>query len=138
MFNRFAKIQSKQEQEQEQEQEELASTEQIKLNESKKRIAHMPVTIKTINSSDAAKQLPKRPVLPLELGGKVPNAIRQRYLNLIIDECLKINQVDEEAYERALNEEKTIYKRSPSKNTYISLAANTIKRIRDSMKAKDA
>lgn len=108
---------------------------------SKKRIAHTP-TIKTISSSSSSlsktetstQQIPKRPILPLELGSKVPNTIRQRYLNLIIDEYLKINQEHEDAYQNALTEEKNVFKRSPSKNTYINLAVNAIRRIRNSMK----
>lgn len=31
----------------------------------------------------------KRPVIPIEFGAKVPNNIRQRYLNAFVDECLK-------------------------------------------------
>lgn len=102
----------------------------------KKRIAHIPSVNKT-GSSDASNG-PKRPVLPLEIGGKVPNTIRQRYLSLIIDECLKANMEPEKAYQKSLTEEQNIYKRSPSKNSYINLAVIAIKRIRDSAKAKDS
>ena len=98
---------------------------------SRKRIAHVP-SAKATGSS--GKPAPKRP-MPLDNGTKVPNAIRQKYLNLIIDECLKANPEHEEAYRRALAEEQTIYRRSPSKISYINLAAIAIKRIRDSIKA---
>lgn len=100
---------------------------------SKKRIAHVPLA-KTAGSSGTGKPIPKRP-MPLDNGTKVPNAIRQKYLNLIIDECLKANPEHEEAYQRAQTEEQTIYKRSPSKISYVNLAAIAIKRIRDSIKA---
>lgn len=111
-----------------------ATKEETKIeSSSKKRIAHVPLA-KTAGSTSGGKPVPKRP-MPLDGGTKVPNTIRQKYLNLIIDECLKANPEHEEAYERALTEEQKIYKRSPSKNSYINLAAIAIKRIRDSIKA---
>lgn len=131
MFNRFAALQNS-----DQVKQDVGTKTDSSSTANKKRIAHMPSANKTSTSDAANKQLPKRPILPLELGGKVPNTIRQRYLNLIIDECLKVIQEHEEAYRKALDEEKTIFKRSPSKNTYVNLAVNTIKRIRDSGKSK--
>jgi hypothetical protein len=41
-----------------------------------------------------------RPQIPAEFGSKVPTNIRQRYLNLIIDECLKLYDDEEEAFKR--------------------------------------
>jgi hypothetical protein len=41
----------------------------------------------------------KRPVIPANFGSKVPSNIRQRYLNLIIDECLKFLD-EEQAYKK--------------------------------------
>ena len=100
---------------------------------SKKRIAHVPLA-KTAGSSSSGKPVPKRP-MPLDGGTKVPHATRLKYLNLLIDECLKANPEHEEAYQRAQTEEQTIYKRSPSKISYANLAAIAVKRIRDSIKA---
>ena len=44
----------------------------------------------------------KRPVIPASFGSKVPSNIRQRYLNLIIDECLKFCPTEEQAYKKVL------------------------------------
>lgn len=44
----------------------------------------------------------KRPVIPASFGSKVPSNIRQRYLNLIIDECLKFCPSEEQAYKKVL------------------------------------
>lgn len=84
-----------------------------------KRIAHSP-----------SLQSLKKPVIPKEFGGKVPTVVRQRYLNLFIEECLKFCSSNQEAIEKALNEEKVAYDRSPSKNIYLNVAVNTLKRLR--------
>lgn len=111
----------------------------------------------------------KKPIIPKEFGGKVPTVIRQRYLNLFIEECLKFSSSNQEAIEKvcdlgrwqlaggcspvpdggngtthrgvqdaglsgvspqALNEEKAAYDRSPSKNIYLNVAVNTLKKLR--------
>lgn len=41
----------------------------------------------------------KRPVIPTEFGAKVPTNVRQRYLNIFIDECLKFNSSEQEAFQ---------------------------------------
>ncbi|XP_073401707.1 RNA exonuclease 1 homolog isoform X2 [Dendrobates tinctorius] len=78
----------------------------------------------------------KRPVLPTEFGAKVPTTIRQRYLNLFIDECLKFCQPQEEAFNKALEEEKMVYSRSSSRNIYLNVAVNTLKKLRSQGPAK--
>ncbi|XP_066430594.1 RNA exonuclease 1 homolog isoform X2 [Eleutherodactylus coqui] len=72
----------------------------------------------------------KRPVLPTEFGAKVPTTVRQRYLNLFIDECLKSCPSQPEAFNQALEEEKTVYSRSSSRNIYLNVAVNTLKKLR--------
>lgn len=42
----------------------------------------------------------KRPTIPISFGGKVPSNIRQRYLNIFIDECLKIYPDQKDAFDR--------------------------------------
>ncbi|XP_063085022.1 RNA exonuclease 1 homolog isoform X2 [Cavia porcellus] len=84
-----------------------------------KRVAHSP-----------SLQSLKKPIIPKEFGGKVPTAIRQRYLNLFIEECLRFCPSSQEAIEKALNEEKVAYDRSPSKNIYLNVAVNTLKKLR--------
>ncbi|XP_051759983.1 RNA exonuclease 1 homolog isoform X1 [Ctenopharyngodon idella] len=86
-----------------------------------KRVAHTP----TLKSSAM-----KRPVIPAEFGAKVPTNVRQRYLNIFIDECLKLCSSEQEAFQMALDEEKVVYDRSSSKNIYLNVAVNTLKKLR--------
>lgn len=101
----------------------------------------------------------KRPVIPTEFGAKVPTNIRQRYLNTFIDECVKFCPSEEAAFRmvcdslrkcyfplffffyikkdlffvfllQALDEEKLVYDRSSSKNIYLNVAVNTLKKLR--------
>ncbi|NWR80239.1 REXO1 exonuclease, partial [Centropus unirufus] len=86
-----------------------------------KRIAHVP----SLQSTSL-----QRPVIPTEFGAKVPTNIRQRYLNLFIDECLKFCSSSQEAFDKALSEEKMAYERSTSRNIYLNVAVNTLKKLR--------
>ncbi|XP_051950328.1 RNA exonuclease 1 homolog [Xyrauchen texanus] len=86
-----------------------------------KRMAHTP----TLKSSTM-----NRPVIPAEFGAKVPTNVRQRYLNIFIDECLKFCPSEQEAFQTALEEEKVVYDRSSSKNIYLNVAVNTLKKLR--------
>ncbi|KPP72348.1 RNA exonuclease 1-like [Scleropages formosus] len=86
-----------------------------------KRVAHTP----TLKSSSM-----KRPVIPTEFGAKVPTNVRQRYLNIFIDECLKLCPSEESAFQMALEEEKVAYDRSSSRNIYLNVAINTLKKLR--------
>lgn len=87
-----------------------------------RRVAHTP----TLKSSAM-----KRPVIPAEFGAKVPTNVRQRYLNIFIDECLKFCPSEQEAFQMALEEEKVVYDRSSSKNIYLNVAVNTLKKLRN-------
>ncbi|OCT97495.1 RNA exonuclease 1 homolog isoform X1 [Xenopus laevis] len=73
----------------------------------------------------------KRPVIPAEFGAKVPTSVRQRYLNLFIDECLQLCASQQEAFDKALFEEKGVYSRSTSRNIYLNVAVNTLKKLRN-------
>ncbi|XP_013417107.1 RNA exonuclease 1 homolog isoform X2 [Lingula anatina] len=84
-----------------------------------KRVARVPTKVTC-----------KRPTIPSEYGSKVPVNVRQRYLNLIIDECLKIYDTEKDAYERGLEEEKAVYKRSSNRTVYLNVAVNAVKRLR--------
>ncbi|KAM6922066.1 RNA exonuclease 1 homolog [Xenentodon cancila] len=86
-----------------------------------KRVAHTP-TMKSTSMT--------RPVIPSEFGAKVPTNIRQRYLNAFIDECVKFCPSDEAAFHMGLDEEKLVYERSTSKNIYLNVAVNTLKKLR--------
>ncbi|XP_041704981.1 RNA exonuclease 1 homolog isoform X1 [Coregonus clupeaformis] len=86
-----------------------------------KRVAHTP----TMKSSAM-----KRPVIPTEFGAKVPTNVRQRYLNTFIDECMKFCPSEDVAFQMALQEEVVVYDRSSSKNIYLNVAVNTLKKLR--------
>ncbi|XP_069505592.1 RNA exonuclease 1 homolog [Ambystoma mexicanum] len=86
-----------------------------------KRVAHAP----SLQSASL-----KRPIIPTEFGAKVPTNIRQRYLNIFIDECLKFSSSEQEAFDKALYEEKVVYDRSSSRNIYLNVAVNTVKKLR--------
>lgn len=83
------------------------------------RVAHVPALV-----------LSKRPTIPAEYGSRVPTAVRQRYLNLFLDECAKGCSTEDEAIEKALSEEKQTYERSSGKSVYLNVAVNTLKRLR--------
>ncbi|XP_031715562.1 RNA exonuclease 1 homolog [Anarrhichthys ocellatus] len=86
-----------------------------------RRVAHTP----TMKSSSI-----KRPIIPIEFGAKVPNNVRQRYLNTFIDECVKFCPSNDAAFQMALDEEKLVYERSSSKNIYLNVAVNALKKLR--------
>lgn len=96
-----------------------------------------------------------RPIIPTEFGAKIPTNIRQRYLNTFIDECVKFCPSEDAAFQmvrraaackgcrgvagvfithvslcQALDEEKLVCDRSSSKNIYLNVAVNTLKKLR--------
>ncbi|XP_068175186.1 RNA exonuclease 1 homolog isoform X2 [Antennarius striatus] len=87
-----------------------------------RRVAHTP----TLKSSSM-----KRPIVPTEFGARVPTNIRQRYLNTFIEECVKFCPSEDTAFQMALDEEKLVYDRSSSKNIYLNVAVNTLKKLRN-------
>lgn len=88
----------------------------------KPRIAHrLPIS--------QSKQ--KRPRLPLGIAKKVPSSLRMKYLDVIINEYLNTGHQEEESYDEALKEEKTIANRAANKSIYINLVAVLKKRIRE-------
>uniref|UniRef100_A0A674KJ31 Exonuclease domain-containing protein n=1 Tax=Terrapene triunguis TaxID=2587831 RepID=A0A674KJ31_9SAUR len=66
-----------------------------------------------------------------ESGSKVPHDTRQRYVNFFVEEYLKVCRTVNEAFDKALVEEKAIYDRCGSKNMYLNIAVNTLKKLRD-------
>uniref|UniRef100_A0A8C5NDU9 RNA exonuclease 1 homolog n=1 Tax=Gouania willdenowi TaxID=441366 RepID=A0A8C5NDU9_GOUWI len=65
-----------------------------------------------------------------DIKDKVPHGVRQRYVNLFTEEFLKTTANVNEAFEKALAEEKMVYNRSMNKVKYQSVAVNVIKRLR--------
>lgn len=84
------------------------------------RVAHTPTTVHIT-----------RPMVTPDPKSKVPTNIRQRYLNSIIDECLKITAGEElEAYTRAEKEEIDCCRKASSRMIYLNLVVNCIKKLR--------
>ena len=72
-----------------------------------------------------------RPLVTPDRSGKVPTTVRQKYLNSIIEECLKISGGDElEAYTRAEREEKECCRKATSRMFYLNLIVNCVKKLR--------
>lgn len=80
-------------------------------------------------AAPAPTKLP-RPTIAIELGCRVPANIRQKYLNILVDETLKIYDREEDAYERAVEEEKQSYAKCNSKVVYVNVITNLVQRIR--------
>ena len=67
--------------------------------------------------------------------GKVPNNVRQKYLDVITDECLKMfPNNNAAAYERAIREEKICCDKSKNRSIYLSLVVSCIKKLRTAVK----
>ena len=93
----------------------------ILISQGSSRTAHTP----------SLASVPKPLVTP-DPHSKVPTNVRQRYLNSIIDECLKITGGDDElaAHVRAEKEEAECSRKASSRMIYLNLAVNCIKRLR--------
>uniref|UniRef100_A0A667Y1T5 RNA exonuclease 1 homolog n=1 Tax=Myripristis murdjan TaxID=586833 RepID=A0A667Y1T5_9TELE len=68
---------------------------------------------------------------PEEAKDKVPHDVRQRYINMFTEEFLKTSASVNDAFEKALAEEKTLYNRSVNKIKYLSVAVNALKRLKN-------
>ncbi|KAM9360189.1 RNA exonuclease 1 homolog [Symphorus nematophorus] len=70
---------------------------------------------------------------------KVPHDIRQRYVNMFTEEFLKTTANVNEAFEKALVEERTVYNRSVNQLKYQSVAVNALKKLKNqsAIAAKD-
>nr|XP_021154577.1 RNA exonuclease 1 homolog isoform X2 [Columba livia] len=62
---------------------------------------------------------------------KVPLETRHRYINIFFAECFKSCSTVNEAINKALMEEQSIYDRCGSKKMYLNFAARTLKKLRD-------
>ncbi|CAK6959725.1 RNA exonuclease 1 homolog [Scomber scombrus] len=62
---------------------------------------------------------------------KVPHDVRQRYVNMFTEEFLKTSANVNDAFEKALAEEKAVYNRSMNKLKYLSVAVNALKRLKN-------
>ncbi|XP_033946219.1 RNA exonuclease 1 homolog isoform X2 [Pseudochaenichthys georgianus] len=68
---------------------------------------------------------------------KVPHDTRQRYVNLFTAEFLKTTANVNDAFEKALAEEKAVYNRSMNKLKYMSVAVNALKKLKNQVAVAD-
>ena len=98
----------------------VAATPAVTNTKGSQRVAHTPAT-----------ETVRRPMVTPDRSSKVPTTVRQKYLNSIIEECLKISGGDElEAYTRAEREEKECCRKATSRMFYLNLIVNCIKKLR--------
>ncbi|KAL4658703.1 hypothetical protein GN956_G2223 [Arapaima gigas] len=95
--------------------------------------ASFPVSVPQYPTVVPAKPIAskRRPKARPEASTKVPHDLRQRYVNLFAEEFLKTSFTVQDAFEKALAEEKTIYDRSINKLKYLSVAVNVLKRLKN-------
>ncbi|XP_051032988.1 RNA exonuclease 1 homolog [Phodopus roborovskii] len=72
----------------------------------------------------------KKVTLTKDFKDRIPDAMRQHYLGLFTEECLRFSSSRLEAIEKAQSEEKEVYDQSPSKNKYLNVALHTLKKLR--------
>ncbi|XP_058421907.1 RNA exonuclease 1 homolog [Diceros bicornis minor] len=73
----------------------------------------------------------KRTFVTSESSSKVPDEVRQRYVNLFFEKYLRVYKTEDEAFSKAKIEEKAIYERCGSKNMYVNIAIHTLKKLRN-------
>ena len=77
----------------------------------------------------------RRPVIDSDSVGKVPTNIRQKYLDTLVDECLKMYPNNTSAaYKRAEDEEKACCEKSKTRSIYLNSVVMCVKKIRDEVK----
>merc|ERR1719312_1692794 len=97
--------------------EKGSKTQAITNTKGANRVAHTPTT------THVAK-----PLVTPDPKSKVPTNVRQRYLNSIVDECLKITGGEElEAFTRAEKEEADCCRKASSRMIYLNLVVNCLK-----------
>ena len=80
----------------------------------------------------------RRPVIDSDTQGKVPANVRQKYLDTITDECLKIYPNNTAAaYKRSVYEENICSNKSKTRSIYLNLVVNLIKKLRNEAKANN-
>ncbi|XP_060927734.1 RNA exonuclease 1 homolog [Limanda limanda] len=96
--------------------------------------AHLhPSASTTSQPTAAAKPVPTKRKLKQQSGAtkdKVPHDVRQRYVTMFTEEFLKTTANINEAFEKAVAEEESVYNRSANKLKYLSVAVNSLKRLK--------
>uniref|UniRef100_A0A3Q3A384 Zgc:152968 n=1 Tax=Kryptolebias marmoratus TaxID=37003 RepID=A0A3Q3A384_KRYMA len=73
----------------------------------------------------------KRKLKQETMKDKVPHDVRQRYVNMFTEEFLKTTPNVNDAFEKALAEERSVYNRSVNRLKYLSVAVNALKRLKN-------
>uniref|UniRef100_A0A665WZZ6 Zgc:152968 n=1 Tax=Echeneis naucrates TaxID=173247 RepID=A0A665WZZ6_ECHNA len=73
----------------------------------------------------------KRKLKQQSEAAKVPHDVRQRYVNMFTEEFLKTSASVNDAFEKAVTEERGVYNRSANKLKYTSIAVNLLKRLKN-------
>ncbi|XP_066567079.1 RNA exonuclease 1 homolog isoform X2 [Amia ocellicauda] len=97
-------------------------------------ITHIPTPVapqRVTYTPSKAISTRRKPKVPAESSSKVPHDVRQRYVNQFVEEFLKTSFTVEEAFEKALAEEKAVFDRSTNKLKYLSIAVNSLKRLKN-------
>uniref|UniRef100_A0A3Q4I8K0 RNA exonuclease 1 homolog-like domain-containing protein n=1 Tax=Neolamprologus brichardi TaxID=32507 RepID=A0A3Q4I8K0_NEOBR len=92
-----------------------------------------PATLQPVRNGKYLLPLPAKRKLKQQCEAakdKVPHDVRQRYVNMFTEEFLKTTPNVNDAFEKALAEEKTVYNRSVNKLKYMSVAVNALKRLK--------
>ncbi|KAI6655796.1 RNA exonuclease 1-like protein [Oopsacas minuta] len=70
-----------------------------------------------------------KPSLPMTMDSKVPVKMRQKFLDKVFSEYVKVLP-ENDAHSKAKGDEKKIYDRTTNKQTYTGICLNTLKKIR--------
>lgn len=92
------------------------------LSAPKKRVARTPTK---------PRDSKNRPRLPQGPSKKVPQAVRIKYLDVIIEEYLNTGHPEDESYREGVKGEQAIAARAANKNIYVNLVAGLKKKIRE-------
>uniref|UniRef100_A0A3Q3A3A3 Zgc:152968 n=1 Tax=Kryptolebias marmoratus TaxID=37003 RepID=A0A3Q3A3A3_KRYMA len=84
-----------------------------------------------INSGIFQLRPMKRKLKQETMKDKVPHDVRQRYVNMFTEEFLKTTPNVNDAFEKALAEERSVYNRSVNRLKYLSVAVNALKRLKN-------
>ncbi|KAK2505334.1 hypothetical protein MC885_018935, partial [Smutsia gigantea] len=66
-----------------------------------------------------------------EPSSQVPDEVRHHFTNLFVEKYLRIYKTEAEALNKAKVEEKAIYGHCGSRNMYVNLAINTVRKLTD-------
>ncbi len=98
----------------------------------KRTVAHTVKGMPRLAHTPKEEKVLRKPIIENDTRNvKIPVSVRQRYLDTLVDECLKLSGGDEQrAYRRAVDEEKQCCEKSKTRSVYLSVVVNRIKKLR--------